>query len=78
MKTIDFDLNGKVWTATGEAESICVDAQTWETPADYRWQWWDGPEIIGVLDEEGTNHCDAGEEAEALQWCFDNPDKFEL
>jgi len=78
MKTIDFDLNGKVWTATGEAESICINAQTWENPAEYEWQWWSRPEIIGVIDEEGTNFCDAGEEAEALTFCYEHPDLFEL
>jgi len=78
MKTIDFDLNGKIWTATGEAESICINPATWETPSHYEWQWWSRPEIIGVIDEEGTNLCDAGEEAEALTYCYEHPDLFEL
>ena len=78
MKETQFDLNGKTWTVEGETESICISPQTWDNPADYQWVWWHGPEIIGVVDSEGLNFCDASEEAKALEWCFENPELFEI
>jgi hypothetical protein len=78
MKTIDFDLNGKIWTATGTSDNICISWGDYMVPDHYEWVWLSHPTIIGVLDEEGTNFCDAGEEAEALTYCYEHPDLFEL
>ena len=78
MKNINFDLNGKEWIVEGQSDSICVNPATWDNPSEYEWVWLSHPNIIGVIDEEGLNYCTVSEEAEALEYCYQNVHLFEI